>query len=87
MLAAKLAMYLQSFLTRVSVSAVSHMLQCYLQGVEVIIHVASNLLGTDCKFELTSLLHCHVGVSLLAFSVTCSRFLHLCGILYALMCV
>lgn len=82
MLAAKLAMYLQSFLTRVSVSAVSHMLQCYLQGVEVIIHVASNLLGTDCKFELTSL-----GVSLLAFSVTCSRFLHLCGILYALMCV
>ncbi len=52
-LPAKLKTYCQSFLTSVSVCAVSHMLHSYLLGVTLIIHVASHFPVTRCNSLLT----------------------------------
>lgn len=73
-LPAKLGTYWRSFLTSVSLCAVSHMLHSYLLGVALIIHVASYLPVAGYNFLLSVLFAAaHVSVSLLCVLDACAN--------------
>lgn len=90
-LPAKLRTYCRSFLTSVSVCAVSHMLHSYLLGVTLIINVASYLPVTGYDSLLTVFSAAvHVSVSALCVPGACAniRVLHVWNSpLSSLMCV